>query len=157
MYLFPAQCCVCVVSMVTVGHHGDTRGAIHLYTGCVRGIAAGTSAPTTKPKCKCYGNTLRRTIQVSPTQIRPSPPLNWPTLFQQKGFFFLLRSVFFFINFLLVSLASNVLCVLLADIGITSCSAARRSDAFTQSSSRCSRSCEMMRIKNRASFNYTHI
>ena len=44
------------------GDHGvpwwliDTQGAIHLYTGCVRGRAAGTSAPTTNPKCKWKGN-----------------------------------------------------------------------------------------------------
>lgn len=32
----------------------DTQGAIHLYTGCVRGRAAGTSAPTNQPLMQIY-------------------------------------------------------------------------------------------------------
>lgn len=87
------------------------------------------------------------------------PPLNWQTLFQQKGFFFfLLWSVFFSLIFSSChSRQTFFFFVLLADIRVTSSSAARHSDEFTQSSSHCSPSCEVMRIKNRASFNYTHM
>lgn len=66
---FPQNCCVCIVSMATVVHHGDlsTPREQFISTGCGRGRAAGTSAPSANPKCKCKGNA--RTVQPSDSRF----------------------------------------------------------------------------------------
>ena len=110
------------------GDHGvpwwliDTQGAIHLYTGCVRGRAAGTSAPTTNPKCKSKGNACALQCPLHACSVSADDFLHFipPRRWSDSG------------NFLFVSLLPNAL-IVLADAEITSYCAVECSNEFTQS------------------------
>lgn len=93
----------------------DTQGAIHLYTGCVWGRAAGTTAPTTSPKCKCKG---KRRLLYSSGLIDLKLPSDW-TLCHRDHFLLFFPVEMFLVIFCLVSFLPNAL-IVLTDTEITS-------------------------------------
>lgn len=111
----------------------NTQGAIHLYTGCVRGRAAGTSAPTTNAN-------VRDAVQCQHSSGLTD--LNLPSCFALALWWFSLGwSVFG--NFLFVSFLPNAL-IALTDSEITCyCVAEMNSHTHIYSSSCCG----MMSVK----------
>lgn len=104
----------------------DTQGAIHLYTGCVRGRAAGTSAPTTNPKCKCK----RVLHRLGLTDLNlPSDCVHFHAILWSFPFFPLMQCFFF--NSTLVPFLPNAL-IVLTDTKLTSYCTAECSNEFTE-------------------------
>ncbi len=116
----------------------DTQGAIHLYTGCVRGRAAGTSAPTTNPTCKCKENTCA--VQFRAHWLKSALGLH---AISPGWFFSSLCSVLLCLSVCFISAKTRIV---LSDTKIAFYSAASV-QMCSHSNFQCSCCCDMMSIK----------